>query len=688
MKLVPHTKRALSKIHAALFFSMRRKLSALLAVCLAVLLVFSLVSRSASAAATVDTSISSEATSFNHQRKTWHDGTRYWAAFFSGTEIEFWYSTDGNSWTQNTSATIAVATSDFSIEADGTNAFIVYASADGSVFDVNVRKATSYPGTAFSWGSNTLLYDGFSEIDTDTSFRYVTIDKTTDNLIIITAYKSFYDASTGQMTKELYVARSSAANNISAFDAADILDTNINGGDFVGTASPLAGGEMYAVWAEGTAIEGKKYSAGSWAGSATSIGTLGSGSPQILSNTAADEIYMVYTNSSGNVMFQEYVDGSGWQTAVTLDSNSGNGPAVLARNTSTDEIHAFWIRSSIIYYKKGVSSYLSSDWDTSATLFEGSGSNREISSGKFNTGGAFAIWNEGVSSPYNIKFSTVVSNNPPSTPSLTSPSSGATGVSSSPQFQLSTTDTESDYLRYEIVIYQSDCSTLVRTIDQTSSQTGWSGQDAQTSTAYASGTTASHTYQTPVLFSGTTYCWKARATDPGGSNSWSAYSATQTFTTASTGSAPSAPTLIDPAANATKVRGYPYFKMRATDPDNDQLVYKIEICTTSDCNPGNHFWVADQSLSQNSWSSQDQAGGTAYTGSSSINGSTVAAYTLTTQSRALSANTQYWWRAYAKDPYGSGAFGPASAIQSFTIDDVQNVIILGGSEIRGGGHIR
>lgn len=135
------------------------------------------------------------------------------------------------------------------------------------------------------------------------------------------------------------------------------------------------------------------------------------------------------------------------------------------------------------------------------------------------------------------EMDTVIPNTSPAAPTLSAPSSGATGVSVSPAFTLKTTDADSDYLQYKILIYQSDCSTLVATADQTSSQTGWSGQDQQGGTAYTgsssigSSTLATYTY-TGTLANGTTYCWKAAAIDPAGTNSFGSFSATQSFTTA------------------------------------------------------------------------------------------------------------------------------------------------------------
>jgi len=137
------------------------------------------------------------------------------------------------------------------------------------------------------------------------------------------------------------------------------------------------------------------------------------------------------------------------------------------------------------------------------------------------------------------------SNSAPNTPMLSTPASGATGISTTPSLTLSTTDVDSDYVRYRIYLYQSDCSTPVSGSPFTQPsglpQTGWSGQDAGpgSNTAYAttpsSGTTATYAYQS-TLSNSTTYCWKADAIDPGGTNTYGTASATQLFTTAAAGS--------------------------------------------------------------------------------------------------------------------------------------------------------
>ena len=123
-------------------------------------------------------------------------------------------------------------------------------------------------------------------------------------------------------------------------------------------------------------------------------------------------------------------------------------------------------------------------------------------------------------------------NTTPATPTLSVPTDGATGVSLYPALQTVTTDANSDYLRYEIALCTNvGMTTGCQTFDQTSSQTGWSGQNAQTSTAYTSGTTATYTLTSP-LPQNTTYYWRSYAIDPAGTDTWSStQGAPYSFTT-------------------------------------------------------------------------------------------------------------------------------------------------------------
>ena len=277
-------------------------------------------------------------------------------------------------------------------------------------------------------------------------------------------------------------------------------------------------------------------------------------------------------------------------------------------------------------------------------------------------------------------------NSTPAAPTLSAPSSGATNVSTAPTFQFKTTDADNDYLKYKVIIYNSDCATNPQIFDQVASQTGWTGQDQQTSTAYtgnsvlSSSTTAS--FNGVSLAGNTTYCWKAAAIDPGGSNVFGSYSGTQTFTTTNSTS-PSAPTLLAPATGATGTSTSPLFQLRASDADNDYLKYKV-VVYNSDCSTNPQTF--DQTSSQVGWTGQDQQANTAYTGSSTLSNSTIANFGLSN----LSASTQYCWKAAAIDPGGTNTFGSFSPTQLFTTgaSNSGTVNIRGGSTVRGGAYVR
>ena len=113
------------------------------------------------------------------------------------------------------------------------------------------------------------------------------------------------------------------------------------------------------------------------------------------------------------------------------------------------------------------------------------------------------------------------------------------------------------------------------------SQTGWSGQNTQTSTAYTSGTQATYTIQTS-LSSNTTYYWRAYATDPGGSLLWSSAPSPFAFTTTTAPSAPTTP-YAEGATNPTGIiDNTPEFSAIHNDANADPAVfYEIEVNTNN-----------------------------------------------------------------------------------------------------------
>lgn len=534
-------------------------------------------------ATTVDSSTSSLATAYSFQRKTWHDGTRYWLAFHSDADnrIEFWYSTDGYVWTENTTARLSIDSNDFSIEADSSYFYIAYTNG----YDIEARSGSSYPGTGFSLSAATVVYNGSSVSD---AYRYPTITKdsnsklwigavsitgttssyyavddvnegyiggsnasyttahststsstlnnllgyrvgqlltggvyyiyrsytifdtsgipdTTDilasniylyayqdssgsndfdvhiyrysyptpissnreevydeafgssaifegtllntsgmsintyyNMSVNTAsinltgntqysivgsrdvsslaatgteYVYFYGAEQTGTTLDPYLyitygnyafmaVQSTNANNITAWQTASTVDASSTNSNKYGVLVPRTSGNIYAVWIDGAAIEGKLYNGSAWDASPTSIATGVSGLTTSLSavSDSSGNVHLLYIDSNNYAVYREYT--SSWQTPVTLDANSGNTYPSISFSSSDNSVYAFWIRNSHIYYKRGVSTYISGSWDASATDWIGSNTNIWLTTNYSGSGNIYALWTGGSSSLY------------------------------------------------------------------------------------------------------------------------------------------------------------------------------------------------------------------------------------------------------------------------------------------------
>jgi hypothetical protein len=140
--------------------------------------------------------------------------------------------------------------------------------------------------------------------------------------------------------------------------------------------------------------------------------------------------------------------------------------------------------------------------------------------------------NNNVNWSFSVGVSCVGANATPATPSLTSPSDTATNQSLTPTLTTTTTDSNSDHLRYKIELCQNALmTTSCQTFNQMTTQLGWSGQDTDSGFSYASGTAGSYTLQTSLAIN-TTYYWRSYATDPAGSNVFSStQGAPYSFTT-------------------------------------------------------------------------------------------------------------------------------------------------------------
>jgi len=236
----------------------------------------------------------------------------------------------------------------------------------------------------------------------------------------------------------------------------------------------------------------------------------------------------------------------------------------------------------------------------------------------------------------------IIFDNRATTPTLDSPSAGAVSQPVRTVIKTTSTDSNSDYLKYKIQLCTDSSMTQnCQTFDQTSSQTGWSGQNTETNTAYTSGTQSTYTIQTgSLLIPNTTYYWRTYAKDPGGTNLWTdTQGAPRSFTT---GVVPNIPTLDLPSDTATSQSIFPIFKTTGTDNDSDYLKYKIQLCKniamTTECS------IFDQTSAPSGWSGMNANGNTAF------DSGTQATYTVQAQ---LDFDTTYYWKSYSKDVDGS-----------------------------------
>jgi hypothetical protein len=131
---------------------------------------------------------------------------------------------------------------------------------------------------------------------------------------------------------------------------------------------------------------------------------------------------------------------------------------------------------------------------------------------------------------------------------------------------------------------------------------------------------------------------------------------------ASSNLAPNAPSQDSPANGATGVSVTPTFLMTATDPENDNLGYKVTIYSDSACTTivGS---AHDQSTNSTGWTGTDAT--CTNNPTSCYKSGTQGSFTLQSAD-ALSYNTQYWWKASAKDPDGSNTFTNSSTCNTFT----------------------
>jgi hypothetical protein len=246
----------------------------------------------------------------------------------------------------------------------------------------------------------------------------------------------------------------------------------------------------------------------------------GCGSWTAVPNTATTEHFNMYGTSN-------YTD----QTAST---NVTSGPGVITDPSGYTFSSGLLVESP---------SNTASNLTLAASKFTELEYAIQVNSNATNQAYCFRVTNAGTPLDAYNNYPILNVNYVPSAPTIYSVLDGSSNVSRLPTFQLKSSDGNGDYLKYvveECAANSWPCSSDAHTYDQTSSQTCWSQQDAQSGTAFLSSSTLSSSSMaycqmppTDLLNPNTTYYMRAKAIDPGGSNTYSAYSSVVSFTTAS-----------------------------------------------------------------------------------------------------------------------------------------------------------
>ena len=127
---------------------------------------------------------------------------------------------------------------------------------------------------------------------------------------------------------------------------------------------------------------------------------------------------------------------------------------------------------------------------------------------------------------------------------------------------------------------------------------------------------------------------------------------------------PDEPTLDSPANTATNVSTSTVFKMTATDPDSDNVAYKLAIFSDNACSTVEQLY--DQTADHNTcWSGQDVANGCTDSVPASYNCYSSGAQGTCTIATPLAYYTQYWWQAAAWD-MGTKMFTTSTPCNTFT----------------------
>jgi len=258
------------------------------------------------------------------QRKSFYGSGRYWVFYSTGTNLVYRTSTDGETWTSETTVRASANGYYFSIWYNGTAVSYVHATG---LSNIVYRCGTTQTDGTISWLTSEQTITSGAKVGTPT----ISIDSSGYPWV-------GYDNGTASDTKEPYVLKSSLNNG--TWSTASGFPYKLRSGTAMGWSvfpNPATSSKIYAVYVEAyTAIAYGKMWSGSW-GSEESVFSGGSSRMEWSSIATDDDMVHVVYRKAGTykIAYRERSVAGVWSSEETVTDSSAYSPQITKDENDT-----------------------------------------------------------------------------------------------------------------------------------------------------------------------------------------------------------------------------------------------------------------------------------------------------------------------------------------------------------------
>jgi hypothetical protein len=364
----------------------------------------------------VGTSTTAAAASYPFQRKSFYANGRFWVFYSDGSNMVYRTSSDGITWTSPTTVRTANIGYKFSVWFDGT--YLHYAYADDS--KIYYRRGVPNSDGSITWSA------AEQAVSTTYNTAYYPMVSVDSNGYVWIGYRDY----SGSYYYP-YVIKSGNNDGTwgttpSGFPYRFSTDSDAS---WKVSVVPLTSGKMLAIYAyDGTTVKARRWDGSAWGAevattSAIYLGYYHSAVAQ------GDDVHLVFLKSTGyDILYVKYTYSSnsfGTETTLVSGATSSSVP-VISIDTSTNDLYVFaatktsgtpsgWTANHIYYKKYAASSGTWGSWidwidESSEQLYA---ADRLTCFHKAYDSKIGLVYMTKTSSPYNIKFSCLQLNSPP-----------------------------------------------------------------------------------------------------------------------------------------------------------------------------------------------------------------------------------------------------------------------------------